>query len=177
MDVQSVSLSTTCSLECTGFPFTTTNNSFFKCQNFGLSGIQSAWYQNVQKFWWRNLSGTGIRGPSWVPECSVTVLRYRMPECRCWRHWSWCQCWWHWPWCQCPAMMFCLRPSPVYSLHSVLQYINMIIRIKVLRVRTTHTLKYVLCSCRCSWPGFPRSFIMILWIKKDQEYLRFYILE
>jgi hypothetical protein len=28
-------------------------------------------------------SGTGITGTSSIPECSVTVLRYRMPECRC----------------------------------------------------------------------------------------------
>ncbi len=31
-----------------------------------------------------------------VPECSGTGLRYRMPECRCRRHWTRCRC---------PAMM------------------------------------------------------------------------
>ncbi len=31
-----------------GFPFTTTNNSFFKCRNVGLSGIQSVRYRNEQ---------------------------------------------------------------------------------------------------------------------------------
>ncbi len=32
-----------------GIPFTT-NNSFFKCRNVGLSGIQSVRYRNEQKF-------------------------------------------------------------------------------------------------------------------------------
>ncbi len=31
----------------------------------------------------RDQSGTGIKGPSPVPECSGTGLRCRMPECRC----------------------------------------------------------------------------------------------
>jgi hypothetical protein len=49
--------------------------------NDGLSGIR-----NGQKFRCRNQSGTGIRGPSPVPECSGTGLRYRMSECRWHRH-------------------------------------------------------------------------------------------
>jgi hypothetical protein len=46
-----------------GIPFTTTTNSFFKCRNVGLSGIQSGRFRNEQKFRCRNQSGTGIRGP------------------------------------------------------------------------------------------------------------------
>ena len=50
---------------------------------------------NEQKRRCPNQSGTGIRGPSLVPECSGTGLRYRMPECRCRRYR---------PRCRCPAM-------------------------------------------------------------------------
>ncbi len=73
-----------------GFPFTT-NNSFFKGRNVGLSGIQSVRYRNEQRFRCQNKSCTGIRGPSPVPECSGTWLRYR---CRR-----------HRPRCRCPAML------------------------------------------------------------------------
>jgi hypothetical protein len=59
---------------------------FYKGRNVGLSGIQSVWYRNEQKCLCRNKSGTGIRGPSPVQECSGTRLRYRMPECQCRRH-------------------------------------------------------------------------------------------
>ncbi len=51
-----------------GIPFNTTNNSFFKCQNDGLTGIQLVWYWNEQKFRCRNQSGSRIRGPSPVPD-------------------------------------------------------------------------------------------------------------
>jgi hypothetical protein len=78
-----------------GIPFITTNNSFFKCQNVGLCGIPSVRYRNKQKIRCRTQSGTGIRGPSPVPEYSGTCLRYRMLECRCRRHR---------PQCRCPAM-------------------------------------------------------------------------
>jgi hypothetical protein len=44
------------------------------------------------KCWCRNQSDTGIRGPSPVPECSGTGLRYRMLECRCRRRRPWCRC-------------------------------------------------------------------------------------
>jgi hypothetical protein len=57
--------------------------TFYQCQNVGLSGILSVQYRNEQKGQWRNQSGTGIRGPSLVLECSDSRLRYRMPECRC----------------------------------------------------------------------------------------------
>jgi hypothetical protein len=45
---------------------------FCKCRNVGLSGIQSVRYRNEQKCRCRNQSGTEIRGPSSVPECSGT---------------------------------------------------------------------------------------------------------
>jgi hypothetical protein len=88
MDVE---LFTTCSLDvhCTGIPFTTTNTMdvrvypFFKCRYVGLPGIQSVRYRNELKCGCRNQSGTGIRGPTPVPKCSGTGLRYRMPERRC----------------------------------------------------------------------------------------------
>ncbi len=62
-----------------------------------MSGIQSGRYRNEQKYRCRNQSGSGKRGPSPVPECSGTGLRYRMPERRCRRHR---------PRCRCPAMVF-----------------------------------------------------------------------
>ncbi len=65
-----------------GIPLATTNKSFFKCRNVGLSGIQSVRYRNEQKFRCWNHSGTGIRIPSPVPECPVTGMRYRMPAYR-----------------------------------------------------------------------------------------------
>jgi hypothetical protein len=58
-----------------GIPFTTTNNSFFKCRNVGLSVIQSVRYRNEQKLRCRNQSGTGIRGQSLVTKCSGTGCR------------------------------------------------------------------------------------------------------
>jgi hypothetical protein len=52
-----------------GIPFTTTNtNSFIKCRNVGLFGIQSVRYRNEQKFRCRNQSGTRMRGPCPVPD-------------------------------------------------------------------------------------------------------------
>ncbi len=66
-----------------GVPFTTTTNSFFKCRKVGLFGIQSVRYRNEQKFRYWNQSDRGIRGPSPVPDCYETGLKYRMPECRC----------------------------------------------------------------------------------------------
>ncbi len=89
----------TCSVDVhwvMGIPFTTTNNSFFKCRNVRLSGIQSVRYRNEQKFRCRHQFVTKIRGPSPVPECSGTGLRYKIRECRCRRHR---------PRCRCPAMM------------------------------------------------------------------------
>ncbi len=68
---------------------------FLKCRNVWLSGIRSVWYLNEQKCWCRNQFGTG-RGPSVVPECSGTGVRYRMLECQCRQHR---------PRCQCPAMV------------------------------------------------------------------------
>ncbi len=56
---------------------------FFKCRNAGLSGIRSVRYRNEQECRCRNRSGAGIRGPSPVPECSGTGLKYHMSECRC----------------------------------------------------------------------------------------------
>jgi hypothetical protein len=44
----------------------------------------------------RNQSRIGIRGPSPVPGCPGTGLRYRVPECRCRRHR---------PRFRCPAML------------------------------------------------------------------------
>ncbi len=41
-----------------GIPFTTTNNSFFKCRNVGLSGIRSVQYRNEQKFLCQSQSDT-----------------------------------------------------------------------------------------------------------------------
>jgi hypothetical protein len=45
----------------------------------------------------RNQTSTGIKGPSPVPECSGTGLRYRISECRCRSHR---------PRCRCPAMLY-----------------------------------------------------------------------
>jgi hypothetical protein len=59
-------------------------------------GIWSVRYMNEQKCRCRKQSGTGIRGPSPVLECSGTGLRYRMPECLCCRHR---------PRCRCPAIL------------------------------------------------------------------------
>jgi hypothetical protein len=70
MNVQGVSLAVwTCRL----YPYL----------NAGLSSIWSVRYRNEQKCRCQNQSSTGIRGPSPVPECSGTGLRYRMPVCRC----------------------------------------------------------------------------------------------
>jgi hypothetical protein len=55
---------------------------FFNFRNVGLSGIQSVRYRNEQKCRCRNQSGTEIRAPGPVTECSGTGLRYRMPECQ-----------------------------------------------------------------------------------------------
>jgi hypothetical protein len=57
--------------------------TFYRWRNVGLSGISSVRYRNEQKRWCQKQSGTGIRGPSPVPECSGAGQRYRMPECRC----------------------------------------------------------------------------------------------
>ncbi len=93
---------------------------FFKCRNAGLSVIWSVRYQNEQECRCRNQSGTGLRGPSPVLECSGNGLRYQMPECRCR---------WHWHRCQCPAMhvrqatqlsapeLSRLRYSGMYNVH------------------------------------------------------------
>jgi hypothetical protein len=70
MDVQGVSLSTASSMDVQCV-------TIFKCRNVGLSGIQSVRYRNKQKCRYRNQSGTGIRGPCPVPECSGTELRCR----------------------------------------------------------------------------------------------------
>jgi hypothetical protein len=50
----------------------------------GLSGFLSVWFQNGQKCRCRKQFGTGIRKLSLVPECSVTVLKYRMPVASVW---------------------------------------------------------------------------------------------
>ncbi len=89
---------------CRVYPFpqpavwTSRVHPFFKCW-IGLSGIQSIRYQNEQKCGYLNQSGTGIRGPSPVPECCGTGLRYRT-ECRCRRHR---------PRCRCPSLHFSNR--------------------------------------------------------------------
>ncbi len=85
VNVQSVSQSIVCSVGVQGV-------RFYQYRNAGLSGIWSVRYRNEQKCGCRNQSGTGIRGPSPVPECSGTGLRYRMLECRCRRHQPRCRC-------------------------------------------------------------------------------------
>ncbi len=69
---------------------------FFKFRNVGLSCILSVRYRNELKCRCWDQFGTGIRGPSPVPKCCGTGLRYRMPECRCRRHR---------PRSRCPAML------------------------------------------------------------------------
>jgi hypothetical protein len=66
---------------------------FFKCRNAGLSDIWSVQYQNEQECRCHNQSGTGIRGPSTLLECSGTEW-----DIGCRQHRSWC-------WC--PAMLYC----------------------------------------------------------------------
>jgi hypothetical protein len=74
------------------------SQKFLECQNVGLSDIWSVRYRNEKKWRCRNHSGTRIRRPNPVPECSGTRPRWWMPDCRYRRHQ---------PWCQCPAMHSC----------------------------------------------------------------------
>jgi hypothetical protein len=64
MDVQSVSLSTICSLDVHWVSlhnyFDVQGVPFSKCRNAGLSGIQSVRNRNEQKCRCRNQSGTGM---------------------------------------------------------------------------------------------------------------------
>ncbi len=62
-----------------------------KFRNAGLSGIRSVQYQTEHTCWYRNQSGSGIRGPSTVPGCSSTGLSYRMLEYQCTGMTSWPQ--------------------------------------------------------------------------------------
>jgi hypothetical protein len=48
-----------------------------------LKKLNAGRYRNKQKFRCRNQSGSGIRGPSPVPDCSCIRLSCRMLECRC----------------------------------------------------------------------------------------------
>ncbi len=50
------------------------------CTLFYMPECRTVRYRNEQQSWCRNHSGTGIRVPSPVPECSRTGLRYRMPD-------------------------------------------------------------------------------------------------
>ncbi len=73
----------TSSVGMQGFPFPPqcecSGCTFLLMPGAGLSGILSVWFKNGQKCWCRKQFGTGIRGLSLVPECSGTILKYRMP--------------------------------------------------------------------------------------------------
>ncbi len=56
----------------------------FKCHNVELSNIRSVQYHNEKYDADENQSGTEMLG---------TVLRRRIPEWRCGRHWPRCRCW------------------------------------------------------------------------------------
>jgi hypothetical protein len=68
MDLQGVFLSSTIS----------TVYRFYKHRNAGESGIRSVRYRNEKECRCWNQSGTGIKIPSPVPECSCTGLRCQM---------------------------------------------------------------------------------------------------
>ncbi len=85
----------------TGYPFHNHQNQ--QCGRAGRTSFSNAGMLDCPA---SSQSGTGIRGPSPVPECSSTGLRYRKPEFRCRRHR---------PRCRCPAML--LIPHSVSSPH------------------------------------------------------------
>ncbi len=129
---------------------------FFKCR---IVRYLVSRYRNEQECWCSNQSGTRIRGPSLVPKCSGTGLRYQMPEC-------WCRQ--HWPLYRYPAMNIFLFSCHLSLKSSASSPIPRISEIHFYCFHANRNISFLLIF-------FVSEFLKKFTLSMPREYLFFYI--